>query len=57
LKTELTQIPGIGKAISDKLLKHFGSVEAIKTAQHDDIAKVVGKSKAEVIFKWIKNGL
>ena len=57
LKTELTQIPGIGKAISDKLLKHFGSVEAIKTAKHDDIANVVGKSKAEVIFKWIKNEL
>ena len=49
IKTELTVIPGIGKAISEKLLKHFKSVKALKTAEKMEIEKVAGKSIASKI--------
>ena len=52
LKTSLTEIPGIGKATADALLKHFRSVKRIKEATEDDLADVVGKSKAAVIFQY-----
>lgn len=52
LKTSLTEIPGIGKATADALLKHFRSVKRIKEASADDLTAVVGKSKAAVIFQY-----
>ncbi len=52
LKTELTGIPGIGKTLAEKLLKHFGSVEALKAASAEEIQQVVGVKKAEVIIAW-----
>ncbi|MPM22324.1 UvrABC system protein C [bioreactor metagenome] len=52
LKTELTEISGIGKTLAEKLLKQFGSVEALKSAPEEEIQKVVGVKKAEVIIKW-----
>lgn len=52
LKTSLTEIPGIGKATADTLLKHFRSVKRVKEASADDLAAVVGKAKAAVIFQY-----
>ena len=52
LKTSLTEIPGIGKATADALLKHFRSVKRIKEASADNLTAVVGKSKAAVIFQY-----
>ncbi len=47
--TELTEIKGIGEKAAEKLLIKFESVEAIKNADVDKLAEVVGKSKAEAI--------
>lgn len=55
LKTELTEISGIGKTLAEKLLKQFGSVEALKMASEADIVKVVGKMKAQVILDWVES--
>jgi len=52
LKTELTGIPGIGKILSEKLLKQFGSVEALKFAPEEEIHKLLGEKKASLILAW-----
>ncbi|MDN5329135.1 MAG: excinuclease subunit [Bacteroidales bacterium] len=54
IKTELTEIPGIGKNTAEKLLKEFGSVKKLKEASSEDIEKVIGKSKGRLIIEWIQ---
>lgn len=52
LQTELTEIPGIGPKIAEKLLIHFDSIDAIKQAATAELANVVGKSKAEAVKEF-----
>ncbi|HEX7699256.1 MAG TPA: excinuclease ABC subunit UvrC [Kofleriaceae bacterium] len=54
LRSELDIIPGIGATRRQRLLKHFGSVRAIRQASVDDLAKAPGmnKSAAEAIVKY-----
>jgi excinuclease ABC subunit C len=52
LQTELTEIPGIGPKIAEKLLIYFGSIESIKQAATAELVNVVGKSKAEAVTKF-----
>ncbi len=51
--TSLEDIPGVGKATADKLLKAFKSVKKIKEASEEELAAFVGDKKAEVIKKHI----
>lgn len=46
-KTELTEIAGIGKVTSEKLLKKFKSVKKIKEATDSDLRAVLGPSQIE----------
>lgn len=50
--TQLTAIPGIGQSTADKLLSHFKSVKKISEAPEEEIAKVIGKSKARSLVEW-----
>jgi len=50
LKSELTEIKGIGKDTAHKLLKEFKSVKNIRQAPEEKMAAVVGKARAGVIF-------
>ncbi|MBK9734311.1 MAG: excinuclease ABC subunit C [Saprospiraceae bacterium] len=52
LGTQLTNIPGIGKVTSEKLLKKFGSVTRLKDADQEEIQQLVGKSNAEKIINF-----
>ena len=54
LVSELDKISGIGPKTKEKLLKKFKTLEAIKKADFEDIAKTVGKHKAELIFNFFK---
>ncbi len=54
LGTQLTQIPGIGKLTSEKLLKAFGSIQRIKEAPFEDIKKIVGEKNANSIIEFLK---
>jgi excinuclease ABC subunit C len=45
LKSELDTIPGIGKTRRQRLLKHFGSVRAVRLASVEDLAKAPGMNK------------
>ncbi len=46
LRSELDDIPGIGETRRKRLLKHFGSVRAIRQASTTDLAKAPGMTKA-----------
>ncbi|RYF22627.1 MAG: excinuclease ABC subunit C [Flavobacteriales bacterium] len=45
LKTELEQIPGIGKTTADKLLVKFKSVKKIKEAKENELALLLNKKQ------------
>ena len=49
LQNSLEEIPGIGEKTWTTLLKHFKSVKRLKEASENDIATVVGASKAKKI--------
>ncbi|MBX7225223.1 MAG: excinuclease ABC subunit UvrC [Chitinophagales bacterium] len=50
IKTTLTEIPGIGKTTSEKLLKHFKSVKKLKEAQLSEIQAIMGTKRGAGIF-------
>ena len=52
LKTELTEIRGIGEETAKKLLSDFKSVKNIKNAPVEELEKSVGKAKAGVVFRY-----
>ena len=52
LGTQLTNIPGIGKVTSEKLLKFFGSVQRLKEAAPEEIEAVVGKSMSQKLISY-----
>ncbi len=49
LESKLDGIPGIGKVLSQKLLRHFKSVKRIGEAAEDEIAAVIGAAKAKIV--------
>ncbi|MCB0645561.1 MAG: excinuclease ABC subunit C [Saprospiraceae bacterium] len=52
LKTELTEIEGIGGKTADKLLKAFGSIASLRTKTEAEIAEVAGKSIAQKLVEY-----
>jgi excinuclease ABC subunit C len=54
LRSELDDIPGIGATRRQKLLKHFGSVRAVRLANVADLAKAPGMNRkaAEAIAAY-----
>jgi excinuclease ABC subunit C len=52
IKTELTEIAGIGKDTAQKLLWKFKSVAKIREAELEALAGVVGKSKAKIVLDY-----
>lgn len=54
-KTELTGIKGIGSATTDLLLKTYRSVKKIKEAPREELEKLVGKSKTEMLVNYFKD--
>ena len=51
-KTELSDIKGISEKSADKLLLELKSVKNIKAASLEELEKVVGKSKAAIVFEY-----
>ncbi len=52
IKTELTDIDGIGNVLADKLLSRFQSVKNIKNSSLDELQQCVGKSKGEIVYRY-----
>ena len=55
LKSELDDIKGIGAKSKENLLKHFGSVEKIREANADELRKLLGVKKSELLLKSFQN--
>jgi len=55
LKTELHEIEGIGPSTAEKLLTEFRSVKKVREASLEEVASVVGKSKAETVMNYFKS--
>jgi excinuclease ABC subunit C len=53
-KNELEDIPGIGKATADTMLKEFRSVKNIRDKSVGELAKVIGKAKAILVINYFK---
>ncbi|MEA1873315.1 MAG: excinuclease ABC subunit UvrC [Bacteroidota bacterium] len=54
IKSELDNITGIGGKTTETLLKVFGSLKKIKAANEAEIAKHIGKAKAQLIMEYFK---
>lgn len=51
-KNELEDIPGIGKATADLLLKEFRSVKNVRQQSEEQLAKLIGPSKARMVIGY-----
>lgn len=49
IKTGIEDLRGIGKSTANKLLRHFKSVKKIREAPIEEIEKIIGRSKAEIV--------
>ncbi len=51
-KNELEDIKGIGKSTVDQLLKEFRSVNRIKEIPKEELEKIIGSSKASIVWLY-----
>ncbi len=54
-KTELSEIKGISDKTAEKLLLEFKSVKNIKEAKFEELEKVIGRSKTELIRTYFND--
>jgi excinuclease ABC subunit C len=54
ITTALLDVPGVGPGLAKKLLRAFGSVEGVKSADRQQVARVAGGRVAEAIALWAK---
>ena len=57
ISSVLTKISGVGPVMAQSLLRHFGSVAALKRASVEEIAEApgIGRKKAEVIYEEVRS--
>lgn len=53
-KNELEQVPGIGKATIEELLRNFKSVKNIKQQSEQALATVIGVNRATILTKYFQ---
>jgi len=53
-KNELEDIPGIGKATANSLLKTFKSVKNIRAKTQEELQELVGASKAKMLIEYFR---
>ncbi|MBN4051176.1 excinuclease ABC subunit C [bacterium AH-315-M05] len=53
IKSELLEINGIGKNSARVLLRKFQSVKKIREATEEELAKVIGKKRAKIVFDYL----
>ena len=55
LHSELDDIKGIGPKTKETLLKQFKSVKNIKETSNEELSKVIGEKKAQLIIEYFEN--
>ena len=56
LRTELTDLPGVGPVTARKLLRAFGSLDGVRRADPDELARVAGPKLARTILERYAGG-
>ena len=56
LRTALTDLPGIGKVRAKKLLRAFGSLQGVRRADEEGLARVVGPRLARTLVERLGPG-
>lgn len=56
VKTQLEEIEGIGTKSAAQLLRKFKSVQRIRSASADELAEVVGRSRAQSVYDYFHGG-
>jgi excinuclease ABC subunit C len=54
IKTGLEGIEGVGEKSITALLRHFRTVSNLRAASRDDIAKIVGESRAQKVIEHLQ---
>lgn len=54
--SQLDSIKGIGEKSKQALLQHFKSIKRIRQATIEDVAALIGESKAKLVLEALKNG-
>ena len=52
IKTELSDIKGIGDSTADSLLRHFRSVKRTREATLDELVSLIGTAKGKIVFDY-----
>jgi excinuclease ABC subunit C len=52
IKSNLDQIKGIGPRTKEILLKHFESVDKIKSASTEELENLVGSAKTSILSEY-----
>ncbi len=55
IKTELTEIPGIGAKTSEKLLQNFGSLARVREAEPARLEELIGKAAAGKVAAYFNS--
>lgn len=55
-KNALVDIPGVGEHTAKKLLRHFGSVAKVRTAEIADLEGVINRTQARRVFDYLRSG-
>lgn len=56
-KNELEEINGIGESTATELLKAFKSVKTVRNKNLNELAEIIGKSKAKIVYDHYHSGL
>ena len=56
-KNELEEINGIGESTATELLKAFKSVKTVSNKNLNELAEIIGKSKAKIVYDHYHSGL
>ncbi len=54
IKSELSEIKGIGEKTIKTLFVHFNTIDNIKIASYKSLSNVIGESKALIVFDYFK---
>ncbi|CAN5126282.1 excinuclease ABC subunit UvrC [soil metagenome] len=57
LKTELTEINGVGEKTATLLIKTLGSVKKVKQADEAQLQKVIGEKKGSMVYDYFEGEL
>ena len=54
IASELDLVKGIGEKTKEELIRHFKSVKRVKSANLDDLAKIIGKKRASTVYTYFR---